>query len=274
MGLAFSSHFPLTFLIFPPAIWAAVRFSRLGAATAVVIVSSIAIAATVCGEGPYVPSLSVTGSLIALQTPNGRVAPIALVLGGGDRPGASRPQRARAPDGRPGSAGRGEDRRVAGEQPGQDGVLSRVSHELRTPLTAIIGYADLLLLDETREPQLAKLDALTRAPEPPLALVQDILGISLIDSGRQLFTSSRCRCEPWSPRRLARRHRGTAAGHRQQDDPCRGIDGVRQRGPPPAAPGVINLLTNAIKYSPVDGAVSIRIRPVTGARTHRSRPFG
>lgn len=77
---AFVSNFPLTYLIFPPIIWAALRFSRLGAAVAVVIASSIAIAATVRGGGPYEVSLSVTGSLVAIQALNGCVALVALVL--------------------------------------------------------------------------------------------------------------------------------------------------------------------------------------------------
>jgi signal transduction histidine kinase len=262
------SRFPLTYLIFPAVIWAAVRFSRLGAATAVVIASSIAIAATVRGGGPYGASLSVTGSLIALQTLNGCVALIALVLAAvTDQARAARSALERLTAELEAQVeARTAELRASNEAKTE--FLSRVSHELRTPLTAIIGYADLVLLDETREPQLAKLDALTRASEHLLALVEDVLDISQIDSGKQALHIEQVPLramiiEAVELVAIDARRRGiviTTIGV-EESTVSVSADSFRLRQV------LINLLTNAIKYSPVDGAVSVSIRPVTSART-------
>jgi signal transduction histidine kinase len=265
---AFVSHFPLTYLIFPPVIWAAVRFSRLGAATAVVIASSIAIAATVRGGGPYVASLSVTGSLVALQTLNGCVALIALVL-------ATVTDQARAArsalehltaDLEVQVEARTAELRTSNHAKTE--FLSRASHELRTPLTAIIGYADLLLLDETREPQLAKLDALSRASEHLLALVEDVLDISRIDSGREalhmeLVPLRTVITEAVELVAIEARGRGIVIKATSVEESTVSVSADRFR----LRQALVNLLTNAIKYSPVDGAVSITTRPAIGART-------
>jgi PAS domain S-box-containing protein len=61
--------------------------------------------------------------------------------------------------------------------------LSRMSHELRTPLAAIIGFADLLLLDERGRGRQG-LEAILRAGEHLLAIVDDILDIARIESGK------------------------------------------------------------------------------------------
>ena len=60
--------------------------------------------------------------------------------------------------------------------------LSRISHELRTPLTAIIGYTDLLLIDEDRPRESQQLRSILRAGEHLLRLIDDVLTIARIDS--------------------------------------------------------------------------------------------
>jgi len=64
--------------------------------------------------------------------------------------------------------------------------LSRMSHELRTPLNAILGFAQLLKMSE-REPlgpeQWERVDVLERAGRHLLALVNDVLDLSRIESG-------------------------------------------------------------------------------------------
>jgi signal transduction histidine kinase len=265
---AFISHFPLTFLIFPPVIWAAVRFSRLGAATAVVIASSIAIAVTVRGGGPYVASLSVTGSLVALQTLNGCVALIALVLAAvTDQARAARSALEHlTADLEAQVASRTAELRASNRAKTE--FLSRVSHELRTPLTAIIGYADLLLLDESREPQVAKLNALNSASEHLLALVEDVLDISRIDSGGQalhieVVPLRAVITEAVELVAIDATGRGIVITTIGVEESTVTVNTDRFR----LRQALMNLLTNAIKYSPIDGVVSISIRPVTGART-------
>jgi signal transduction histidine kinase len=65
--------------------------------------------------------------------------------------------------------------------------LSRLSHELRTPLNAVLGFSDLLVLDPA-EPltprQLQRVQLITDAGRHLLHLVDDVLDISGIDSGR------------------------------------------------------------------------------------------
>jgi PAS domain S-box-containing protein len=63
--------------------------------------------------------------------------------------------------------------------------LSRMSHELRTPLAAMLGFSDLLEMREPRDDQLRAIDAIQRAGSHLLSLVNDVLDIARIESGRE-----------------------------------------------------------------------------------------
>ncbi|HUC38489.1 MAG TPA: histidine kinase dimerization/phospho-acceptor domain-containing protein, partial [Acidimicrobiales bacterium] len=62
--------------------------------------------------------------------------------------------------------------------------LSRMSHELRTPLNAILGFAQLLELDDLPEDQQSSIDQIQRAGRHLLSLINEVLDISRIESGR------------------------------------------------------------------------------------------
>jgi len=62
--------------------------------------------------------------------------------------------------------------------------LSRMSHELRTPLNAILGFAQLLELDMLPVEQQASVDQIQRAGQHLLSLINEVLDISRIESGR------------------------------------------------------------------------------------------
>jgi PAS domain S-box-containing protein len=66
--------------------------------------------------------------------------------------------------------------------------LSRMSHELRTPLTAILGYSDLLEMREPRPDQTEAIAAVQEASGHLLSLVNDVLDIARIESGRESFS--------------------------------------------------------------------------------------
>ena len=65
--------------------------------------------------------------------------------------------------------------------------LSRMSHELRTPLNAILGFAQLLKMGEG-EPltlgQRQKIEVMEQAGQHLLAVINDVLDLSRIESGR------------------------------------------------------------------------------------------
>lgn len=65
--------------------------------------------------------------------------------------------------------------------------VSTVSHELRTPMTSIKGYVDLLLMGaagDVSDPQLHYLEVIKRNAERLKILVDDLLDISRIETGR------------------------------------------------------------------------------------------
>ncbi|UZR93488.1 GAF domain-containing hybrid sensor histidine kinase/response regulator [Chondrinema litorale] len=65
--------------------------------------------------------------------------------------------------------------------------LSNMSHEIRTPLNAVIGMTHLLIENNPREDQIAKLNTLHFAGENLLALVNDILDYNKIEAGKVNF---------------------------------------------------------------------------------------
>ncbi|GAB2803908.1 MASE1 domain-containing protein [Actinoallomurus bryophytorum] len=71
--------YELLFLVFPPLIWAALRFEHTGAAPCVLIVALVAAVAATRGYGPFAHH-GVFGRLVVLQTYNSAVALTALLL--------------------------------------------------------------------------------------------------------------------------------------------------------------------------------------------------
>src|SRR5207253_10746137 len=63
--------------------------------------------------------------------------------------------------------------------------LANMSHELRTPLNAILGYAQILGRDQAlSERQAAGLNTIQQTGEHLLTLINDILDLSRIETGK------------------------------------------------------------------------------------------
>ena len=146
--------------------------------------------------------------------------------------------------------------------------LATMSHELRTPLTSVIGYSEMMLEGIggplTRE-QRDYLGVIMEKGENLLQLITSILDISKIEAGRtrlviaevdvgQVLRDAVATVLPlarkkgvkvvWEPSPLPRIH-------------C-DRDKVRQC--------VVNLVNNAVKFTPAGGQVTVDARPLPGER--------
>ena len=142
--------------------------------------------------------------------------------------------------------------------------LANMSHEIRTPMTAIIGFADVLLQEagiENAPPQRrSALAAIRRNGDHLLSLINDILDLSKIEAGKLVV--ERIELSPMelvadvmsfmqvraAEKELKLRVEWeTAVPQRIVSDPIR----LRQI--------LINLLGNAVKFTPEGGSVTLAI---------------
>ena len=144
-------------------------------------------------------------------------------------------------------------------------LLAGMSHELRTPLTAIIGYAEILANEyfgEVNERQKQQLDIILQASRHLLDLINDILDISKIESGKteleigsvdisSLVRNTLVLLKETAARRKIRVHTSIPPDVETLQVPAdeRRVKQV-----------FFNLVSNAVKFTPEGGDVEIALR--------------
>jgi signal transduction histidine kinase len=146
--------------------------------------------------------------------------------------------------------------------------IATVSHELRTPLAAIYGCARTLLRDDLQladEDQARLLEVISQESERLTRIVGDILLANQLDAGRLRLTDQVVRVE-----QLAR---DVVEELEASLDGSEGLSFevlVPDSLPPVSADGdklrqvLLNLVDNAVKYSPDGGRVEIELRQRSG----------
>jgi signal transduction histidine kinase len=145
--------------------------------------------------------------------------------------------------------------------------LANMSHELRTPLNAIIGFSEVLLermFGELNEKQDDYLKDIFSSGKHLLSLINDILDLSKIEAGRMELdvetfdVPSALDNALTLVRERAQRH-GIALG--LEVDPALGELRADERK---FKQILLNLLTNAVKFTPDGGKVDVRARLADG----------
>ena len=142
----------------------------------------------------------------------------------------------------------------------KEDFLSTVSHELRTPLNAILGWAAMLrngVVDAGRSQR--AIEAIFNNATRQGRLIEDLLDVSRIVAGRAAIDLQRVE------------HRGEHQGRRRGDDAPRRQKGVALWFQPQSRIAVtadprrleqifLNLLTNAVKFTPSGGRIDVEVR--------------
>jgi signal transduction histidine kinase/ActR/RegA family two-component response regulator len=139
--------------------------------------------------------------------------------------------------------------------------LASMSHELRTPLNAVIGFSEVLLdrmFGEINERQDEYLHDIRNSGKHLLELLNEILDLSKVEAGQMVLEPSTFGVssvvESTLPmvRERATRHAIALSVQIADDIDTIEIDELRFKQV------VLNLLTNAIKFTPDGGSVSLR----------------
>jgi PAS domain S-box-containing protein len=138
--------------------------------------------------------------------------------------------------------------------------LTTMSHEIRTPLTAILGYTDLLTdpaLDATTRSHY--LDTVHRNGEHLMLLINDILDLSKIESGRLTLNMGRCNLTAaisdiinMMQLDAAQRHDAISVDYADAIPETIYADDMRLRQ------AIMNLVGNAVKFTE-HGSVNIHV---------------
>ena len=68
--------------------------------------------------------------------------------------------------------------------------LSNMSHEIRTPMNSIVGFTNVILKTELNGKQKEYIDAIKKSGESLIVLINDILDIAKVDSGKMTFVQN------------------------------------------------------------------------------------
>lgn len=146
--------------------------------------------------------------------------------------------------------------------------VANVSHELKTPIAAVKGFAETLLAGAVNDPELSKsfLQIIYDESERLNRLVSDILELSKVESRRVPLQFSPVELSSFVGKTIELLASQASAKHiRLEADVESGIfleadeDRLRQI--------IMNVLGNAISYTPEGGRVSLKVEPVRTGHT-------
>ena len=138
--------------------------------------------------------------------------------------------------------------------------LATMSHELRTPLNAIIGFSDLLLMTREKPYDLATqarfLDQILQGGKHLLALINDILDLAKIEAGRMEIQPQSIVVSVLVDQVIGTVEPLLKQKHLIVETSVPGAVGVIA-DPVKLKQMVLNLISNAIKFTPDGGKVTI-----------------
>lgn len=145
--------------------------------------------------------------------------------------------------------------------------LSRMSHELRTPLNAVLGFAQLLDLNDLNSDDRDAVDHILKGGNHLLTLINEVLDISRIESGEVALSPESVLANELVTETidLMRPLAAARSIHFVTDRQATCMHYVfadRQR----LKQILLNLISNAIKYNRVGGSVSITCEQVASTR--------
>ncbi|HSV68670.1 MAG TPA: response regulator [Methylibium sp.] len=153
--------------------------------------------------------------------------------------------------------------------------LANMSHELRTPLNAVIGFSELLrdgLAGEGSERRRLFAAHIHQSGHHLLSLINDILDLSKIEAGKVEITLERVHLEPVLADTLAMvAERAKARNVRVRSDLPGGL-GAPRVDRRRLKQILLNLVSNAIKFSPEGGVVQVRVAGVERTRAATALP--
>ena len=144
----------------------------------------------------------------------------------------------------------------------KDEFLANMSHELRTPLNAILGMSESLqdqVLGTINEHQADAISTIAKSGEHLLSLINDILDLSKIESGKleldieKVAIEQLCKSSLTFVKQQAFKKRIQLNMKLPQDLGGILLDQRRMRQV------LINLLTNAVKFTPTGGKVTLEV---------------
>ncbi len=231
VGGVTTTNFPMRYLVYPLIIWVALRFGQRETATIMLIYSVLAIWATMLGFGPYAYR-SISDNLLFLQFFMIITSVTSLIL----------------------SVAISEKREI---EERKDDFISMASHELRTPVTSLKIYSQIVNKKITEKKYTAARKYLGKLDDQTYkltSLIIDLLDVSRIQSG-----NLKIKQEPFNINQLVtdtievlqkttNDHSLIVRGNIKKE-----VWGDRER----VYQVLVNLLANAIKYSPDGGKIDI-----------------
>jgi signal transduction histidine kinase/ActR/RegA family two-component response regulator/uncharacterized membrane protein len=145
--------------------------------------------------------------------------------------------------------------------------LSSMSHELRTPMNAILGFSQLLEMDDLAEPHRQSVHEIHKAGKHLLALINDVLDLSRIESGNIELSIESVEVDP-----LLDDCYSLVGPLLQKYDVRLSVSGTGRHRHAIRADRVrlkqilLNLLSNAIKYNRPGGKVSVQYQSVADGK--------